>query len=268
MNWKPFHHPDLSLPVVRRRASEEWIDILAGVGEILLTRGRCVEWNKTYPTSTAYRSAMARLQKKGLIIRTTGHENLPRLILTEAGKRTRADYHDPDRFWSKRWNGIWYMLIFDVPEKERHYRDTLRKFLKQLRMGCLQRSVWITPQDIRPEYDDLEKTASIHAVAYLLESRTVLNEDQEEMVRNAWDFQKLNELHRRYIDIFTENLHAIPHTPSEDALMELLYLESEAYIQSMACDPLLPRRLHPSDYLGPQVWDLHNQLRTAIAYAL
>ncbi len=268
MNWKPFHHPDLSLPVVRRRASEEWLDILGGIGEILMTRGRSISWSKTFPTSTAYRSAMSRLQKKGLIIRTDGRDDLPRLILTEAGKSSRPDYHCPDKFWNKRWNGIWYMLIFDVPEKERHYRDTLRKFLKQLRMGCLQKSVWITPQDIRPEYDDLEKAASIHAVAYLLESRTVLHEDQEEMVCNAWNFQKLNELHQRYIDVFTENLHSIAQAPSSGELMKLLYQESEAYIQAMIGDPLLPGKLHPHNYLGTQVWELHNRLRTAIAYAL
>lgn len=268
MNWNPFHHPDISLPVVRRRAGEEWLDVLTGVGEILLTRGRSVQWNKTFPTSAAYRSAMARLHKRGLIVRTTGRENLPQIILSETGKNTRADYHSPEKFWNRRWNGIWYMLIFDVPEKERHYRDTLRKFLKQLRMGCLQKSVWITPQDIRPEYDDLEKAASIHAVAYLLESQTVLNEDQEEMVCNAWDFQKLNELQHRYIDVYTENLEIISQVHSEESLLTLLYQESEAYIQVMVTDPLLPKKLHPKNYLGPQVWKLHNKLQTAIAYAL
>jgi len=42
MNWMSFHHPDISLPVIKRRAAEEWLDILSGVGEILATQGRSV----------------------------------------------------------------------------------------------------------------------------------------------------------------------------------------------------------------------------------
>jgi DNA-binding transcriptional regulator PaaX len=36
----------------------------------------------------------------------------------------------------------------------------------------------------------------------------------------------------------------------------------------MRLDPLLPAQLHPADYLGRQVWDLHNKLRTKIAHEL
>jgi phenylacetic acid degradation operon negative regulatory protein len=268
MKWKSFHHPDWSLPVVRRRAAEEWLDILAGIGEVLATQGRSVIWSKTYPTSGAYHSAMTRLRKNGLVVRHDDDGNLPHLVLTEKAKQRRPAYASPEKLWNTRWNGIWYMLIFDVPESERHYRDTLRKFLKQLRMGCLQKSVWITPRDIRPQYDDLEKAASIHAVAYLLESHTVLHQDQIEMVQNAWDFKTLHKLQARYLEVFNDNLKRIDHGHSEEELMDLLYLESEAYIQAIRTDPLLPAELHPKTYLGPQVWRLHNKLRAAVAHAL
>ena len=268
MNWISFHHPDWSLPVIRRRAADEWLDVLAGIGEILATRGRSVIWNKSYPNRTAYHNAMSRLRKSGLIVHTNDKAALPRLILTEAAKQRRPAYQCPEKLWNTRWNGVWYMVIFDVPEAERYYRDTLRRFLKQMRMGCLQKSVWITSRDIRPEYDDLEKAASVNTVAYLLESKTVLHQDKREIVQNAWNFKKLHGLHERYLAVFTDNLNLIAQGHTEDALMDLLYQESEAYIQAMVSDPLLPAELHPPDYLGPQVWTLHNKLRTAVAHAL
>jgi phenylacetic acid degradation operon negative regulatory protein len=266
MNWKLFHHPDWSLPVVRRRASEEWLDLLAGVGEILATRGRSAEWSRTYPTDRAYRAAMSRLQKRGLVVQVDPKAALPRLVLTEAGYKRCPPFQRPEAFWETKWNGIWYMLIFDVPEEHRSYRDVLRKILRRMRMGCLQKSVWITPQDIRPEYDDLEKSAAIGTVAYLMEARTVLHLDQQEMVKNAWDFERLTELQSRYLDVFTENLNVLkrPSCSSED-LMDLLYQESEAYVQSMRHDPLLPSPLLPDGYLGKEVWKLRNRLRSAIA---
>lgn len=136
-------------------------------------------------------------------------------------------------------------------------------------MGCLQKSVWITPRDIRPQYADLEAGAAIGTVAYLFESRTVLHLDQQEMVRDAWDFSRLYELQSRYLQIFGENLSILnrPSCPEED-LVDLLYQESEAYLQSMRLDPLLPNALLPNDYLGRKVWALRNQLHSRVAHLL
>ena len=269
MSWKTFHHPDWSLPVIRRRATEEWLDILSGVGEILATRGRSINWNTTYPTEKAYQSAMLRLRKKGLIVQTNPKETLPHLILTDDAKSRRPAYQQPEKLWNTKWNKIWYTLVFDVPENERHYRDSLRRLLKKMRMGCLQRSVWITPRDIRPEYADLEKSAAVGTVSYLWESQTVLHLDQQEMVLNAWDFKRLHQLQSRYLEVFEENLTRLEQpVHSETKLMELLCQESEAYIHAMQFDPLLPKTLHPKNYLGQQVWSLRSNLRKKIAHII
>lgn len=39
-------------------------------------------------------------------------------------------------------------IVFDIPEKERFARDTLRKFLKECGFIRLQQSVWMTNRDI------------------------------------------------------------------------------------------------------------------------
>ncbi len=269
MDWETFHHPDWSLPVVKRRLSEEWIDLLSGVGDVLASNGRSLAWNKTYPSQAAYYSAMSRLRKVGLVVRHDDEGNLPHLKLTPQGRARLPAYHRPDKFWDSRWNGIWYTLIFDVPETERHYRDTLRGFLKRMHMGCLQKSVWITPRDIRPEYADLERAASVNTVSYLLESRTVLHQETQELVLDAWNFNKLHELQSRYLAVYTSNLQQLrKEVFGEDALMTLLYQEAEAYIQCMHRDPLLPADLLPNEYLGRNVFGLHNTLRKSIACAL
>ncbi len=269
VSWCPFHHPDYSLPIIRRRAGEEWLDILSGLGSILATGGRSGLWSQSYPTEHAYRCAMSRLRKQGLVIQVNGRKDLPVITLNNSVKNQIPAHQNPEKFWKAKWNGIWYMLIFDVPEKDRPYRDTLRRFLKQLRMGCLQKSVWITSQDIRPEYADLEETAAIDAVAYLLESRTVLRLDREEMVQNAWNFKRLHKLQARYLDVFEENLTLLERSGyCEQDLMSLLYQEAEAYIHAMASDPLLPSTLLPNDYLGKKVWKLRNRLRSRIRETL
>ena len=269
MDWISFHHPDWSLPVVRRRAQEEWLDLMKDLAEILATGGRAEFWKYTYPNLRAYHNAMSRLRKAGLLVKHDVPGKLPHLTLTPRALISLPPIHVPGRHWNSKWNGIWYMLIFDVPEKERHYRDTLRNFLKRMRMGCLQKSVWITPRDIRPEYDDLDRAANIDAIAYLLESRTVLHQDETEMVENAWNFAWINKLQERYLAVFSENLLFLNATDHDrTALMNLLNQEAEAYIQCMRPDPLLPNKLLPKNYRGKKVYELHQTLRQAVGRQL
>lgn len=240
------------------------------VGDLLRTRGKSADWDFSFPSQTAYKMALSRLKKSGMTVqkpdRSTG---LPVLCLTEKALKRLPDYCYPEEFWNRKWNGIWYTLIFDVPESERRYRDILRSFLKKQRMGCLQKSVWVTPQDIRPLYDDLKQTANVHAIAYLLESRTVLHRDSEDIVTSAWDFDRLEPLHERYLTVFTQNYDLIKHArPDRESLYQLHRVEAEAYIQCLQFDPLLPKVLHPAAYQGMDVFKLHRKIRIRIAEAL
>lgn len=48
----------------------------------------------------------------------------------------------------RKWDGQWRMIIFDIPEKKRKYRDYLRQILKTLGFKELQKSIWVTPHPI------------------------------------------------------------------------------------------------------------------------
>ena len=47
----------------------------------------------------------------------------------------------------KRWDGKWRILIFDIPEKRRRVRDTIRTTLISIGFVRLQDSVWVYPYD-------------------------------------------------------------------------------------------------------------------------
>ena len=53
--------------------------------------------------------------------------------------------HKPKK---KKWDGQWRMIVFDIPEKKRKYRDYLRQMLKTLGFKELQKSTWVTPYSI------------------------------------------------------------------------------------------------------------------------
>ncbi|MDF7822871.1 PaaX family transcriptional regulator C-terminal domain-containing protein [Pontiellaceae bacterium B12227] len=268
MNWKAFHHPDISMPVVRRKASEELLTLLEGMGATVLSPGAEI-YGHCYPSHRAFRASLSRLRDKGMVVTPKTDGSMPSLLLSPEGKKHVPDYYNPTRFWSKPWNKWWYILMFDVPEKDRSYRDTLRNFLKTERFGYLQRSVWVSPRDVRPVYDDLDRAAAVDSVAFLFEAKTVLGHGNQSVVSEAWNFDRINEIQQVYIDSANENLSLLQRAdPPVSELVKLLRMENQAYAQAMSIDPLLPEELHPDHYAGPRVFELRRELIARVSELL
>lgn len=54
-----------------------------------------------------------------------------------------------------KWDGLWRIIAFDIEEIRKKTRDVFRS--KLIDIGCkpIQKSVWITPNDISAELEDL-----------------------------------------------------------------------------------------------------------------
>ena len=261
MDWISFHHPDISWPVVRRRAGVEFMELLE-LTSLFLTRGGWAMVNRRcYPNNAAYQNATSRLRKKGLIIHRNDGAETPKLILSDVGRSALPSYFDPEKQWDRTWNGIWYLMMYDIPEVDKTYRNVLRKFLKRMRMGCLQKSVWVTPKDIRPEFDDLSQAASLDGFAYLFEAKTVLGLPSCRVVEEAWNLDRLYFLQEHYCAMTQVNIDKL--TASEcsfEELAQLTRMAVDAYHSAFFEDPLLPAALLPKDYQGREVLLQHRKL--------
>jgi phenylacetic acid degradation operon negative regulatory protein len=152
-------------------------------------------------------------------------------------------------------------MMYDIPEVDKRYRNELRKFLKRMRMGCLQKSVWVTPRDIRPEFDDLAKAASLGGFAYLFEARTVLGLPSRRVVEDSWNFDRLFLLQEHYCKVVQKNVQQLQAAQySNEELSQLMRLAVDAYHSAFCEDPLLPVALLPANYLGREVLLQHRKL--------
>jgi len=87
--------------------------------------------------------AKHRLKQRGLIARAgTSYRITPRGI--ETAQRLRELFGS----FEKRWDGKWRMVIFDIPEKMKSHRDTLRYVLAGAGYQRLQDSVWIGKESL------------------------------------------------------------------------------------------------------------------------
>jgi len=77
------------------------------------------------------------------------------IVLTDNGKKKILKY-DLDKIKVKRpiiWDGIWRLVIFDIPEDERRGRVALVEKLKELGFYPMQKSVFIYPYECKNEID-------------------------------------------------------------------------------------------------------------------
>jgi len=94
------------------------------------------------------------LKQKGYI-KSKNLENKSGIILTKDGisKALKASFKLGDK--SKRKDGKWVMLIFDIPQKNRKARNLLKSILINLGYKLLQQSVWISPYDVSEKTEKL-----------------------------------------------------------------------------------------------------------------
>lgn len=69
---------------------------------------------------------------------------------------------------TKRKDGKWQMVIFDIPEDIRKRRDYFRAGLKRLKYQQLQQSIWICPYDVLKDTQELIKYFKLGSFVRLL----------------------------------------------------------------------------------------------------
>jgi len=266
---KRWQSADLSGTVLRRRVGAELLNLLGIYGEIFFSLGeRRFPAIEIFPTRAAYRAAVYRLKKAGLIV-SEERDGTKHLALTDPAKAAMTALYSPDELWDTDWNGYWYLFLYDVPETSREYRDILRRFLKSQRMGCLQKSVYVTPRDIRPAFADLCDGADVGRYAYLFRSETVLGMDPMQVVGGAWPWEVLHRQHKWYHDTYVPKLEELcAGAFVGEELRCIAREEMQAYETVMMDDPLLPRDLLPQHYLGGAVLSIHQAFVSGVKASL
>ena len=262
-----FHHPDFSATVARRRTTEALMMLVYLYADVARVCFRI--WPLALPSLQEKRrsAAAGRLRKMGIQCQLARGQP-PILELEEEPRDAMGVLAHPERLWNRRWDRRWSVLVYDVPSTSDSYRAVLCRLLHRLRLGCLQRSVWVTPWDFRPHYDDLAISAHLNAYAYLFEARRVLGESNRDIVRNAWPWTLIEQEQTDYLRDVENWLFELQEAEDLESLVSLAQRECETYAQAMARDPLLPRQLHPKGYRGEKCAAAHTEFVTAMKSAL
>lgn len=215
--------------------------------------------------SWAYRSGLLRqigaLEEQQLIERDQKSSSDRLYRLTEAGRLAALGGRDPEAQWSRPWDGLWRLVLFDVPEDRHPHRLRLRRYLRAKGFGYLQGSAWVTPFPLQGEREHLAGGEIDVESLVLLEARPCAGETDEQIVAGAWDFRHINRRYTKHLQLLEQRPDgALDDAAKAKSLQRWATEERAAWFAAVEIDPLLPKSLHPADYLGVRAWQRRTEV--------
>jgi phenylacetic acid degradation operon negative regulatory protein len=237
--------------------AEEFLNLLLWSAD-LLARPTFRNLTDSYE-GWAYRNGLMRqvaiLEKQRLLERDTSSPDDRLYRLSAQGRLHVLGGRDPEERWARPWDGQWRLVLFDVPTGQNAQRERLRRYLRDKGFGYLQNSVWITPDPLTEERQILGGGKINVESLLLLEARPCAGESDAEIVVGAWDFERINRLYTRHLEILGGRPRAVLRSEGAGkALLRWAAAERDAWLDAVTNDPLLPGRILPPDYRGQKAW--------------
>jgi len=100
--------------------------------------------------------------------------------LSEKGKKKvqQITIDDLKNKKPEQWDGVWRVVIFDIPERQKYGRAALREKMKDLGFYQLQKSVWAFPYDCEKEIELLANFFEIYDYVNFIEAKKVSNDEE------------------------------------------------------------------------------------------
>ena len=156
------------------------------------------------------------------------------------GKESR---HLKEDMHKKKWNGYWWILIYDIPEKIRLKRNNLRIFLKELGFGKLQESSWISPYDFSGQIHKFCYSLKILKYICLYEAKFFSGKSIPKLAEEVWGLNNMDSQYQYLINRCEKEIEilATQEVDLKDYMGNYVDLYKE-YKETIEKDPFLPKK--------------------------
>lgn len=160
----------------------------------------------------------------------------PCLRITPSGRGNFCRDFPLFEFQDKPWNGYWCVVNYDIPERRKGVRNSLREKLVALGFGQWKKSTYISPHDFGEDIREWLEERDLESFVSVSESKE-LADDEKALAREVFG---LADLFDNYNDLLRK-------CEREGGSFVQNYKE---YLELLLSDPLLPRELLPSGWPG------------------
>lgn len=119
--------------------------------------------------------ALKRLHRQKMINFSEKSDGTIKVELIERGYKRVLEYklEEMKIKTPQEWDGLWRMVIFDIPDKKKQAREALRTKLKTLGFYKFQKSIFVHPYDCKDEIDFIKELFSINPFVKFVVAREI-----------------------------------------------------------------------------------------------
>ncbi|GGE12825.1 phenylacetic acid degradation operon negative regulatory protein PaaX [Marinithermofilum abyssi] len=212
------------------------------------------------------RGATLRMVNQGLLqVRRVGNRSF--YSLTELGKRNIAD--GVKRVYTisnHKWDQLWRVLTYSIPEEKRELRNQFRKELTWLGFGLILNSIWVSPNPLEEKVMELIKTYKLEPYVLFFQTNSILTFDNNEIVSRGWDIPEIAKKYDQFIDYYKPEYEKLKEqvwkgTISDRECFKIRTALVHEYRKFLFIDPVLPNDLRPENWSGSHAsqlfWTIH-----------
>lgn len=202
------------------------------------------------------RNALSRLKRLGYI-----RHHRRRYSLTSAGTNFLTAFQFKLAQKDRTWNGSWHLVLYQIPESHRNFRNTLRQELIHLGYGQLYHSVFLSPHDQTQSVRQILEEQGLSEFVSMFTGHFTFGEIDSK-VHEIWDLEHIRGLYEEFLAWGSEkrtHFSRLPSISPWDAFFEILEL-GERFGNILLQDPILPAKFLPKDWPGPEAWRLYREL--------
>ncbi|HSH24273.1 MAG TPA: phenylacetic acid degradation operon negative regulatory protein PaaX [Massilibacterium sp.] len=207
------------------------------------------------------RAAISRMNKQGWV-KSIRRGNRSYYQMTEKGKeRLEEAALRIFKFKPHHWDGKWRIVSYSIPEEIRNIRDEFRKELVWSGFGSLPGGIWISPNSLEKQVDNLIRKYEIKNYVHMFLSEYLGPKTNKEIIKEGWDIKEINEKYSEFIKRYSQK-YIIDRTKIQkgemtdgECFVERTILVHE-YRKFLFIDPGLPEELLPDEWLGDSAAEL------------
>lgn len=158
------------------------------------------------------------------------------------------------------WDGRWRLVIFNIPESKRDVRDRLRRALTKLGLGILQPSVWISPNDIKNEIEEIGTRLGISQSLRFFEVTRNKSLDKT-IIEKSWNLPELLDMYKKFNLEVERILKNVNKSSNPNFALKKLIFEYAFILQK---DPILPQEFREKDDLRKKAHEHYLVLRKSL----
>lgn len=158
------------------------------------------------------------------------------------------------------WDGVWRLIIFDIPESKRKLRDQFRLLLKSEGFGLLKSSVWLSAWDKWAAIAHYIKRHQLTDHITQLETARMAESYQSIILaQQSWDWPMIEDGYRRFLQQAEKQYSQLVHKNHRTRFKakKLVFQYAEAVKQ----DPVLPTGIAPNASLARRARAYYGKIR-------